>query len=48
MDLSTVSLPEDVQVFTCGPLPFMHQVRATLLASGVPAAQMPPAHAPVP
>ena len=32
MDLSEVSLPEDVQVFTCGPLPFMRHVRSTLLA----------------
>ncbi|WP_432534274.1 globin domain-containing protein [Kineococcus arenarius] len=37
MDLSDVPLPEGVQVFTCGPLPFMRQVRATLLARGVPA-----------
>ncbi|WP_432503254.1 globin domain-containing protein [Kineococcus arenarius] len=37
MDLSEVPLPEGVQVFTCGPLPFMRQVRATLLARGVPA-----------
>jgi len=35
-----VPLPEDVQVFTCGPLPFMRQVRSTLLARGVPAAQI--------
>jgi len=40
MDLSTVPLPEDVQVFTCGPLPFMRQVRSTLLARGVPAVQI--------
>ncbi|GAA4662909.1 globin domain-containing protein [Kineococcus glutinatus] len=37
MDLSDVPLPEGVQVFTCGPLPFMRHVRATLLARGVPA-----------
>jgi nitric oxide dioxygenase len=36
MDLSDVPLPPDVQVFTCGPLPFMRHVRATLLARGVP------------
>jgi nitric oxide dioxygenase len=35
MDLSAVPLPDDVQVFTCGPLPFMRHVRATLLARGV-------------
>jgi nitric oxide dioxygenase len=35
MDLSTLDLPEDLQVFTCGPLPFMRLVRSTLLARGV-------------
>ena len=29
MDLSQIPLPEDVQVFTCGPLPFMRHVRST-------------------
>ncbi|SDP47154.1 nitric oxide dioxygenase [Nakamurella panacisegetis] len=37
MDLSEVPLPDDVQVFTCGPLPFMRHVRSTLLARGIPA-----------
>ncbi len=37
MDLSDVPLPDDVQVFTCGPLPFMREVRSGLLARGVPA-----------
>jgi nitric oxide dioxygenase len=32
MDLSTLDLPADLQVFTCGPLPFMRHVRSTLLA----------------
>lgn len=36
MDLSDIPLPEEVQVFTCGPLPFMRHVRSTLLARGVP------------
>jgi len=36
MDLSTISLPENLQVFTCGPLPFMRHVRSTLLDKGVP------------
>ena len=40
MDLSDVALPEDIQVFTCGPLPFMRQTRSTLLARGVPASQI--------
>jgi nitric oxide dioxygenase len=40
MDLSEVSLPADVQVFTCGPLPFMRHVRSTLLARGVPASRI--------
>jgi len=37
MDLNDVALPEDVQVFTCGPLPFMRHVRTSLLERGVPA-----------
>ena len=37
MDLSEVPLPDEVQVFICGPLPFMRHVRSTLLARGVPA-----------
>jgi nitric oxide dioxygenase len=40
MDLSDISLPEDVQVFTCGPLPFMRLVRSTLLDRGVPPARI--------
>jgi nitric oxide dioxygenase len=35
MDLADVPLPEGVQVFTCGPLPFMRHVRAGLIARGV-------------
>ena len=31
MDLSEIPLPDDVQVFTCGPLPFMRHVRSTLI-----------------
>ncbi len=37
MDLSEIALPDDVQVFTCGPLPFMRHVRTSLVARGVPA-----------
>lgn len=37
MDLTDVPLPDGVHVFTCGPLPFMRQVRSTLLTRGVPA-----------
>jgi nitric oxide dioxygenase len=37
MDLTEVPLPDDVQVFTCGPLPFMRHVRTSLLERGVPA-----------
>ena len=40
MDLADVPLPDDVAVFTCGPLPFMRHVRAGLLARGVPASQI--------
>jgi nitric oxide dioxygenase len=36
MDLSQIPLPHDVQVFTCGPLPFMRLVRSTLVERGVP------------
>ena len=37
MDLSEIPLPDGLHVFTCGPLPFMRQVRTALLARGVPA-----------
>ena len=37
MDLTDVPLPDGVHVFTCGPLPFMRQVRGALLARNVPA-----------
>lgn len=40
MDLSVVALPADVQVFTCGPLPFMRQARSALLARGIPASRI--------
>jgi nitric oxide dioxygenase len=40
MDLSQMPLDDDVQVFTCGPLPFMRHVRASLLARGVPASSI--------
>ena len=40
MDLSDVALPDDIQVLTCGPLPFMRQARSTLLARGVPSARI--------
>ena len=40
MDLTDVALPEDVQVFTCGPLPFMRHIRSSLMARGVPASSI--------
>ena len=40
MDLSEILLPDDIQVFTCGPLPFMRLVRSTLLDRGVPPARI--------
>jgi len=40
MDLSDVPLPDDVAVFTCGPLPFMRHVRASLLTRGIPASEI--------
>ncbi|QKV96912.1 hemin transporter [Streptomyces sp. NA02950] len=35
VDLSGVTVPEDAQVYLCGPLPFMRAVRAQLLERGV-------------
>ena len=35
MDLSDVKLPVDINVFTCGPLPFMRHVRPDLIKRGV-------------
>ena len=40
MDLTDIQLPQDIQVFTCGPLPFMRHVRSTLLSRAVPAARI--------
>jgi nitric oxide dioxygenase len=40
MDLTEVPLPDDLQVFTCGPLPFMRHLRSTLLERGVPASRI--------
>lgn len=40
MDLSVLPLPKDVQVFTCGPLAFMRDIRAGLLARGLSAADI--------
>lgn len=37
MDLTEIDLPAEVQVFTCGPLPFMRHVRQSLVAQGIPA-----------
>jgi nitric oxide dioxygenase len=36
MDLTDVELPEEAQVFMCGPLPFMQIARRTLIDQGVP------------
>ncbi len=35
MDLSDIPIPADSRVFMCGPLPFMRDVRASLLAKGL-------------
>ena len=40
MDLTDIPLPNDIHVFTCGPLPFMRLVRSTLLDRGVPPARI--------
>ncbi|WP_017572311.1 globin domain-containing protein [Nocardiopsis halotolerans] len=37
MDISTVDLPENADVYLCGPLPFMRNVRAQMIDAGVPA-----------
>ena len=37
MDLSDIPLPENLHVFTCGPLGFMRHVRSELILRGVPA-----------
>ena len=37
---TNIPLPNDIQVFTCGPLPFMRLVRSTLLDRGVPPARI--------
>jgi len=37
MDLTEIPLPANIQVFTCGPLPFMRHIRSTLLDRGVSA-----------
>ena len=37
MDLDGVEIPEGAEAYLCGPLPFMHAVRAQLLQAGVPA-----------
>ncbi|MCH8562659.1 globin domain-containing protein [Nesterenkonia sp. LB17] len=36
MNLSDVELPEEAQVFMCGPLPFMQSARRSLIDQGVP------------
>ena len=40
MDLSQIPLPDNLHVFTCGPLPFMRHIRDTLLKRGVSAARI--------
>lgn len=37
MDLDGVQVPEGADVYLCGPLPFMREVRARFLRAGVPA-----------
>ncbi|MEU4092132.1 globin domain-containing protein [Streptomyces sp. NPDC026673] len=37
VDLSGVALPDGLQAYLCGPLPFMRAVRAQLIERGVPA-----------
>ena len=40
MDLSAVQIPEVADVFMCGPLPFMRDVRASLVRRGIPATRI--------
>ncbi|MDA8371669.1 MAG: globin domain-containing protein [Nocardiopsaceae bacterium] len=37
MDLSDVAIPEGAEIYLCGPVPFMRDVRGRLLKAGVPA-----------
>lgn len=40
IDLEHIDLPEDADIYLCGPLPFMGTVRSTLRHRGVPDAQI--------
>ncbi|MDT5339152.1 MAG: nitric oxide dioxygenase [Mycobacterium sp.] len=40
VDLDDIDIAADTQVYLCGPLPFMHGIRAALLAKGVPGARI--------
>lgn len=40
MDLSALDIPEDTDVFMCGPLPFMRDARASLVRRGVPSSRI--------
>ncbi|HSE69818.1 MAG TPA: globin domain-containing protein [Nocardioidaceae bacterium] len=40
MDLSAVEIPDATDVFMCGPLPFMRDVRASLVRRGVPSTRI--------
>lgn len=40
VDLGTVEIPIDAQVYLCGPLPFMESVRTSLIEQHVPAADI--------
>ncbi len=36
VDLEDMDIAPGTQAYLCGPLPFMHGIRATLLAKGLP------------
>jgi nitric oxide dioxygenase len=40
VDLGTVEIPADAQIYLCGPLPFMESVRTSLIEQHVPAADI--------
>ncbi|MFF8785066.1 globin domain-containing protein [Streptomyces sp. NPDC015125] len=40
MDLTQITIPAGTTAYLCGPVPFMKNVRAQLLASGVPASRL--------
>ena len=40
VDLGTVEIPADAEIYLCGPLPFMESVRRNLIEQNVPEADI--------